>query len=121
MNYKLICLNIIFLVVILLSSCDHKSGRRNTYEKQVTSFSKTAPVIRKPQINESSSPILPLNQLFKKYQPSIFMVLTSDGEQGYQGTGFFISKRGIGVSNYHVFKGTTKGMEIIKTSDGQEF
>jgi serine protease Do len=42
------------------------------------------------------------------------MIFTSDGQQEFQGSGFFISSDGLAVSNYHVFKGTTIGMEQIK-------
>jgi serine protease Do len=42
------------------------------------------------------------------------MIFTSDGQQGFQGSGFFIDNHGLAVSNYHVFKGTTIGMEQIK-------
>lgn len=56
-----------------------------------------------------------------KYQASVFLVLTTDGEQVFLGTGFFVSKDGVAVSNYHVFKGTTLGREVIKTVDGEEY
>lgn len=49
------------------------------------------------------------------------MVFTTDGWSGFQGSGFFISGNGIAVSNYHVFKGTTKGLENIKLSDGSTY
>ena len=42
------------------------------------------------------------------------MVFTSDGYNMYQGSGFFINKYGLAVSNYHVFKGTGIGEEGIK-------
>ena len=42
------------------------------------------------------------------------MIFTSDGSNGYQGSGFFVSNDGLAVSNYHVFKGTTIGREQIK-------
>lgn len=42
------------------------------------------------------------------------MVFTSDGYNMYQGSGFFINKDGLAVSNYHVFKGTGIGEEGIK-------
>lgn len=47
------------------------------------------------------------------------MIFTSDGVTGFQGSGFFVSKGGVAVSNYHVFKGTTKGLENIKLTDGR--
>ena len=64
---------------------------------------------------------LPLNKLYNRYKKSVFLVYTSDGNNGSQGSGFFISKNGLAVSNYHVFESTSQGLEIIKTIDGEQF
>ncbi len=48
------------------------------------------------------------------------MVFTSDGNHGYQGSGFFINSEGLAVSNYHVFQGTNIGAEQIKLADSNE-
>lgn len=69
----------------------------------------------------SNNKTLPLNELYEKYKSSVFIIYTSDGVNSYQGTGFFVSKSGIAISNYHVFKGTSKGLEIIETSDKNKF
>ncbi len=53
-------------------------------------------------------------EIFDKYATAVFMVFTSDGTKGYQGSGFFISNDGLAVSNYHVFRGTEIGLEKIK-------
>ena len=52
--------------------------------------------------------------VFKKCGNAVFMIFTSDGESGFQGSGFFINSSGLAVSNYHVFKGTYRGLEQIK-------
>lgn len=52
--------------------------------------------------------------VFDRYGNAVFMIFTSDGSNGYQGSGFFVSNDGLAVSNYHVFKGTTIGREQIK-------
>lgn len=65
-------------------------------------------------INKRSSKKLDGREVFDKYSTSVFMVFTSDGMNGYQGSGFFIDNEGLAVSNYHVFKGTGIGMEKIK-------
>jgi serine protease Do len=70
--------------------------------------------------NEPAPSAGSLNELFNKYRAAVFMVLTSNGEQDYQGTGFFITADGIAVSNYHVFEGTSRGNDLIKTADGIE-
>jgi serine protease Do len=124
--------NILFLIfsliiVQLIYSChdcsqsaignrtESQTKRRNAivYSKNETDNTQS----RKSEI-KLTDPLL--NQFFKKYKSSVFRVFTSGGEQGYLGTGFFVSDDGIAVSNYHVFEGTTKGLEIIKTADGQE-
>jgi len=48
------------------------------------------------------------------------MVFTSDGYNGYQGSGFFINSDGLAVSNYHVFQGTNIGAEQIKLANSDE-
>ena len=54
------------------------------------------------------------SEIFRKYSNAVFMVFTSDGTNTYQGSGFFINSNGLAVSNYHVFKGTGIGAELIK-------
>ena len=56
--------------------------------------------------------------IFKKYKSAVFMIYTSDDVRITQGSGFFVSSDGIGISNYHVFKGTLRGQEVIKLSNG---
>lgn len=52
--------------------------------------------------------------IFKKYNSAVFMIFTSDGINKYQGSGFFINNKGLAVSNYHIFEGTSIGAEQIK-------
>ena len=59
-------------------------------------------------------------EIFKRYNSAVFMIFTSDGYHTFQGSGFFISSDGIAVSNYHVFKGTSIGLETIKLSSGEQ-
>jgi serine protease Do len=59
--------------------------------------------------------------LFDMYNSAVFMIFTSDGWNDYQGSGFFISKDGVAVSNYHVFQGTGVGYEQIKLADGSTY
>lgn len=61
-----------------------------------------------------------LSDLFQQNKDAVFLIYTSTGNDDFQGTGFFISEEGIGVSNYHVFEGTSKGLETIELSNGQK-
>lgn len=60
-------------------------------------------------------------QIFSKYNSAVFMIYTADNVSISQGSGFFVSSDGIGISNYHVFKGTFKGEEVIKLSNGRTY
>jgi serine protease Do len=103
------------------------SGRRGNQKTESNKPSTTNSVERKSstsresQRTTASKQILPLNELYNMYKKSVFLVYTSDGNNGFQGTGFFISKNGLAVSNYHVFEGTSQGLEVIETIDGAQF
>lgn len=60
-------------------------------------------------------------EIFERYSPAVFKIHTSNGLQGSQGSGFFISADGIAVSNYHVFQDTYVGYEEIILSDGNRY
>lgn len=72
-------------------------------------------------VNSSQDRVLSGSEIFKRCNSAVFMIFTSDGNVGYQGSGFFISNDGVAVSNYHVFKGTGRGLETIKLVDGRTF
>lgn len=59
-----------------------------------------------------------ISTLYDQNKDAVFVIYTSDGTNSAQGSGFFISSRGVGVSNYHVFKGSLEGLETIKTNSG---
>lgn len=69
----------------------------------------------------SGATSLSLPSLFKQCNSAVFLIYTSDGDDTHLGSGFFVSSDGIGISNYHVFEGTTKGLEIIKLISGEQF
>ncbi len=61
-------------------------------------------------------------QLFKELQQGVFMVYAYDNPNAgsyAQGSGFFINKKGIGITNFHVLEGF-KNYEI-KTSNGKSY
>lgn len=111
------------LTIVLLCSCNRRSGRL-----QPTSQSK---VERRVEIHtddnlgtevgvfSKSQQMLSGSEIFQRYNNAVFMVYTSDGYNAFQGSGFFVSSRGIAVSNYHVFKDTSVGLEMIKLASGE--
>lgn len=93
--------------------------------------SSTPPLHQRPS-NQSELPVqadhnaleaneLNLEDLFELRKDAVFLVLTSDDESNYQGTGFFVDSQGLAVSNYHVFEGTRVGSELIQTYDGNTY
>lgn len=75
-------------------------------------------ILSRISLSNSSKEISP-KEIYKKYNNAVFLIYTSNGEQIAQGSGFVVSKDGIAVSNYHVFKGTYKGLEVIKLPNGE--
>lgn len=73
-----------------------------------------------PQITQTptiQNPTTNISTLYERNKDAVFVVYTSDGTNNAQGSGFFISSSGVAVSNYHVFKGTQRGLESIKTEN----
>lgn len=109
--------------IICLYSCAHKSGRhkdRITGNRPAQHSTRISSVNRAKNItiptisDQKSRNKLDASQIFARYNTAVFMIFTSDGYNTYQGSGFFINKDGLAVSNYHVFKGTGIGKESIK-------
>ena len=66
----------------------------------------------------SSNYKLTSTDIFNKYNDAVFMVLTSNNDGTSQGSGFFIGKNGLAISNYHVFDGAIRGKEQVKLMNG---
>lgn len=127
--------NIISIAIVILSltSCAHKSGHNRP---QVSPHSNNSEMSNQPSNNITRGGQRNLNvtvsnnrgdknkldgsKIFAKYNTAVFMVFTSDGYNGYQGSGFFINSDGLAVSNYHVFQGTDIGAEQIKLANSNE-
>lgn len=128
-------MNKFYIVTLMLSlaflfpSCENQAGRNRTYQgtssnthTQNNEHTRKQPPESIPEQSQATPQHqLPLNQLYNKYKNSVFFIFTSDGANNFLGTGFFISKSGLAVSNYHVFEGTTKGLEVIQTTDENQF
>ena len=110
---------LILVFPILFSSCIRKVDRKKggNVSNKGSEYVQTSQPAGKNNVQKTTSRIFSGTEIFAKYNTAVFMVFTSDGWSNYQGSGFFISSKGIGVSNYHVFKGTSIGRERIKLSD----
>lgn len=113
-----------------LWACAHRSGHDRSQRaagRAATSDTRQTNRANKPNTravptvastaNEAAAPGRPRLEgatIFARYNTAVFMIFTSDGYRTYQGSGFFISKDGLAVSNYHVFKNTGVGIENIK-------
>ena len=75
----------------------------------------------KAEVGSNTAGKLSGQEIFRKCNTAVFMVYTSTGLQGFQGSGFFVSPDGLAVSNYHVFEGTGIGLEVIKTSNDKQY
>jgi serine protease Do len=111
--YLILCL----LASISLISCAHKSGhkqRNQSNNEYAQNDRKQTVKVRNTHRNHRSEEKMEGAEIFEKYGSAVFMIFTSNGMSGFQGSGFFIDGSGLAVSNYHVFKGTGIGMEQIK-------
>ncbi len=116
-------INIIVLIFIVLFSSCGNSGRKHMKENAVANTRAKRPYKEKVNLDVKllfNTKVMTGIEIFKRYNSAVFMVFTSDGYNTFQGSGFFISSNGIAVSNYHVFKGTSIGLESIILSSGEE-
>ena len=92
-KYIIICLTIV--------SCNSKAkiDSKKKFKKPTPTEKKIEPIIQSNTTNDLSS-------LFKELKSSVFIIYTSDGNNTFQGTGFFINSMGKAVSNFHVFENT---------------
>lgn len=107
----------VIIFCVLFCNCAHKSGHTKNVERyrkesRLSNNSRNTQNDRKENVRSNVK--LEGAQIFERYGDAVFMVFTSDGTNGYQGSGFFINDDGLAVSNYHVFEGTAIGMEQIK-------
>ena len=130
-------------ICLVLISCTHKPAPPHntventtiTQERSSNSYSnngkpplpsqkpKNNSQVNRPirSVNNSTANVLSPSEIFERYSSAVFKIHTYTGDEGYQGSGFFISNNGVAVSNYHVFQGTTVGYEDIILSDGSTY
>lgn len=103
-------------IALFLISFYFKFYADDSKQKQATEKEQTAiPTdIRTEAVQSETS----ISSLYERNKSAVFVIITSDGTNSIQGSGFFISSLGVAVSNYHVFKGTYRGLEEIRTLNG---
>lgn len=129
--FKKNILLIILYIVLLSCNSSSPSGRRSINKKATDETKSYNNDNSRQDINRNLSTkeydsskqtsSSTLSGLYNTYKKSVFLIYTSDGDNNFQGSGFFVSKNGLAVSNYHVFEGTSKGLEVIKTINGKEY
>ncbi len=108
---------ILLIAIIWLASCARRSrlspDHREVHTIEMDDTHKSSYL---PKTDEEINDDRKLDgpNIFRKYDTAVFMIFTANGEQVYQGSGFFINDHGLAVSNYHVFKDTYVGYEQIK-------
>lgn len=119
----------LFGVALLLAvSCAHRSGRHKNKKDRTEQSERNrgentdgAIAINNSKVeNSRSDKALEGSEIFARYNSAVFMIVTSDGQNSFQGSGFFINSDGYAVSNYHVFKGTYQNLEAIKLAGSDE-
>lgn len=131
MNVKLKMLAGLFLLLLCISSCAHKSGHKRSNSSSYVDQTEVVSTVSYDKKSKKNLEVrlsnnrddknkLTGSEVFAKYNTAVFMVFTSDGYNGYQGSGFFINSDGLAVSNYHVFQGTNIGGEMIKLANSDE-
>lgn len=105
---QLMTLTLLLVLLTLPTSCRKSPTSRDQHSIQTMNTDQKSPSF------ERSNSKMEGEEIFERYGSAVFMVFTSDGFNEFQGSGFFIDSYGLAVSNYHVFKGTGKGLENIK-------
>ena len=107
---------ILLLTVLIFGACAHKSGHRERDRVTYSNTNRVSPTRTntKVEVSNKRGDKMDGSEVFRRFCNAVFMVFTSDGTNTYQGSGFFINSNGLAVSNYHVFKGTGIGAEVIK-------
>jgi serine protease Do len=118
---------ILFAFAILtFTSCRHDrrpSSRRQTVRTETPQQqppSKQQNTQPPSNTDKNTTSVLTGSQIYERCNSAVFYVLTTDGKNGYQGSGFFVTPNGRAVSNYHVFQGTLMGGEEIHLTDGRK-
>ena len=107
------------MVEIAKANMGKNGAKENNNYKPNGKHAKKSQSINRGKIEVVNNKGASLSTLYKKLVKGVIVIYTSDNENNYQGSGFIISADGIGISNYHVFKGTYKDRARIKLNSGE--
>lgn len=125
--------NILLLIILLIVfSCQFQDNKakqaefeereRLLHEKELNLKEKEL-ALKQQEINELKSnqrkDLNNLPELYEKVKSSVYLIYTLNSDGISQGSAFVISKNGIAVSNYHVFKSASEAIAI--NENGQKF
>ena len=116
----------LLLVALFVVACSPKpadsTGRKahktSTYSSTTTQSKGKAKTTKS---NTTSSQKYSAQKIYKMCNPAVFTVTTANDVSASQGSGFFISPKGLAVSNYHVFRGSYKGAEVLYMASGKQY
>lgn len=92
--------------------------RSSTYS---SANSKNKSRVKATKSNTTSLQKYSAQKIYKMCNPAVFTVTTANDVCASQGSGFFISPNGLAVSNYHVFRGSYKGAEVLYMASGKQY
>jgi serine protease Do len=66
---------------------------------------------------KQAEPDKPISELYKIVKSGVFLVYISGNNTEAIGSGFFLNKTGIAISNYHVFKNAQSGIVVLDNGE----
>ncbi|RFM35047.1 S1C family serine protease [Chitinophaga silvisoli] len=64
-----------------------------------------------------TEPDIPVSELYKRVKQGVFLVYVLGNNTDAIGSGFFLDKKGVAISNYHVFENAQKGIVILDNGE----
>lgn len=109
---------IILLCCVLINACSHKSGHKRQNNKKETIEQNSSDKLKSlRKKSNGSNKRLDGSEIFEKCNSAVFMIIGSN----VQGSGFFLSKDGLAISNYHVIKELYSGNDVVVLSNGDRY
>lgn len=98
------------------------SGSQRPQTVSINANENNEPKERISSEKTESMPHASLSEMYKKNKLAVFLIaVPQTGDMYSQGTGFFVTSSGIGISNFHVFEGGNGDKAVIKTIDNHQY